>query len=250
MLGVSVRPSHSRALNLRSQSNNVISNTKIQTSTNKSIHSTPKSLGEHVAFKDKAFQLEKGTEIKFPTEHFDHYRRESNNPNSNRAFSYLVVGTAGATYAAAAKNGIWSVIGQMAPSADVLALANIEVDLSTIPEGNTVTIKWRGKPLFIRHRTQEEIETAKNTPLTELPDPQKDEDRVKTPEWLVLLGVCTHLGCVPLANQGDYSGWFCPCHGSHYDVSGRIRKGPAPLNLEIPPYKFMDDSHIIVGVSE
>jgi len=161
-----------------------------------------------------------------------------------------VVGTAGASYAVAAKNGVWALISSMSPSADVLAMANIEVDLRTIPEGSTTTLKWRGKPLFIRHRTKEEIETAKTTPLTELPDPQKDEDRVKNPEWLVLLGICTHLGCVPLANQGDYSGWFCPCHGSHYDVSGRIRKGPAPLNLEIPPYKFLDDSHIVVGISD
>jgi len=135
----------------------------------------------------------------------------------------------------------------MAPSADVLALANIEVDLGTIPEGSTVTVKWRGKPLFIRHRTQAEIETAVATPLDELKDMEKDEQRAKKPEWLVVLGICTHLGCVPLSNQGDYNGWFCPCHGSHYDLSGRIRKGPAPKNLEVPPYSFMSDDKILVG---
>jgi len=201
-------------------------------------------------YRDRAYQVENSTDVNFPTEKFEKYRRDNDNVTTNKVFSYMVVGSAGASYAAAAKNGVWGFVSQMAPSADVLALANIEVDLSTIPEGNSVTIKWRGKPLFIRHRTTAEIEEAKNTPLSELPDPQKDEERAKKPEWMVLLGVCTHLGCVPMANQGDYNGWFCPCHGSHYDVSGRIRKGPAPLNLEIPPYKFIEDSKIIVGMAE
>jgi ubiquinol-cytochrome c reductase iron-sulfur subunit len=119
----------------------------------------------------------------------------------------------------------------MAPSADVLALANVEVDLNKIEPGTTLVVKWRGKPLFVRHRTQEEIDSATNVSADELKDPQDDAARTKRPEWLVVLGVCTHLGCVPLVNQGDYRGWFCPCHGSHYDTSGRIRKGPAPLNL-------------------
>jgi len=136
----------------------------------------------------------------------------------------------------------------LSASADVLALANVEVDLSTIPEGVTQTLKYRGKPLFIRHRTAEEISAAETTPMSELKDPQKDEARVQKPEWLLVLGVCTHLGCVPIAGAGDYNGWFCPCHGSHYDTSGRIRKGPAPLNLEVPDYTFTSEDKLIVGI--
>jgi len=136
----------------------------------------------------------------------------------------------------------------MSASADVLAMANIEVDLTTIPESSTVTVKWRGKPLFVRHRNQQEIEAARSTSLGELKDPQNDEIRAQKPEWLVVVGVCTHLGCVPMVNQGDWNGWYCPCHGSHYDVSGRIRKGPAPRNLEVPPYTFTSDDTLLVGV--
>eukprot|EP00850_Spirogloea_muscicola_P010786 SM000064S19808 [mRNA] locus=s64:489049:493809:- [translate_table: standard] len=121
------------------------------------------------------------------------------------------------------------------------------VDLSNIDPGNVVTVKWRGKPVFIKHRTEKEIEMAKAVPLHELRDPQPDDARVQKPEWLVVVGVCTHLGCVPLPNAGDYHGWFCPCHGSHYDVSGRVRKGPAPYNLEVPTYKFMEDDKLLVG---
>ncbi len=113
-------------------------------------------------------------------------------------------------------------------------------------------VKWRGKPLFIRHRAQGEIDAARSASLSDLKDPQEDGARVKAgkEEWLIILGVCTHLGCVPLPGQGDYKGWFCPCHGSHYDTSGRIRKGPAPLNLEVPPYVFLSDDNVLVGVSE
>jgi ubiquinol-cytochrome c reductase iron-sulfur subunit len=146
----------------------------------------------------------------------------------------------------------WPLIDQMNPSADVLALATIEVDLSQVAEGQAVTLKWRGKPVFIRHRTAEEIQTAREVPLGELRDPQPDEARVQKPEWLVMVGVCTHLGCVPLGNKpgenkGDFGGWFCPCHGSHYDTAGRIRKGPAPLNLEVPQYAFTDDTTVSIG---
>ena len=136
----------------------------------------------------------------------------------------------------------------MNPSKDVLAMANVEVDLSNIPSGENIAIKWRGKPLFIRRRTAEEIEIAKQDDSADLVDPQLDSKRVKDPEWLILLGVCTHLGCVPIAKAGDYGGYFCPCHGSHYDTSGRIRKGPAPKNLEVPPYVFLSDTKVLVGV--
>ena len=120
---------------------------------------------------------------------------------------------------------VWPLVDQMNPDASVKALASTEVDVSSVQPGNTITVLWRGKPVFIRRRTQEEIDEARSVSLEDLKDPQRDEDRAKNPEWLVMLGVCTHLGCVPLSDKGEYKGWFCPCHGSHYDVSGRIRKG-------------------------
>ncbi len=146
----------------------------------------------------------------------------------------------------------WPLINQMNPSADVLALSSVEVDISSLEVGQAVTVKWRGKPVFIRHRTEEEISEAEAVPLSELRDPQTDAQRVIKPDWLVIVGVCTHLGCVPLGNKpgepkGDYGGWFCPCHGSHYDTSGRIRKGPAPLNLHVPDYAYLSDTSVRIG---
>ena len=142
---------------------------------------------------------------------------------------------------------VWPLIDQMNPDASIKALATTEVDISNISPGKTITVLWRGKPVFIRRRTQEEISEAQNVKMEELKDPQKDQDRVKKSEWLVMLGVCTHLGCVPLGNKGEFNGWFCPCHGSHYDTSGRIRKGPAPTNLEIPKYEFVENNTIKIG---
>lgn len=161
-----------------------------------------------------------------------------------RDFLYVAAGGLGAVGTAAA---IWPFIAQMNPSADVLALSTTEVDLDGIEVGSEITTIWQGKPVFVRHRTQEEILKAEDVVVAELPDPEPDSDRVIKPAWLVMIGVCTHLGCVPLKEQGEYDGWFCPCHGSHYDTSGRIRKGPAPLNLAIPPYEFLDDSNIKIG---
>jgi ubiquinol-cytochrome c reductase iron-sulfur subunit len=140
----------------------------------------------------------------------------------------------------------------MNPAQDTLAVAETEVNIANVESGQAITVVWRGKPVFIRHRTAAEIEDAQNTDLADLRDKQTDKERVKRPEWLVMVGVCTHLGCVPLGNAegqptGDYGGWFCPCHGSHYDESGRIRKGPAPTNLEIPPYEFLTDDVIRIG---
>lgn len=164
---------------------------------------------------------------------------------TRRDFLYIATGAATAVGTAAA---IWPFVDQMNPSADVLALSTIEVDLGPIAEGQSITVLWRGKPVFIRHRTGAEIDKAKaDDSAADLKDPQKDADRVKKPEWLVMVGVCTHLGCVPLGQQGEFGGWFCPCHGSHYDTSGRIRKGPAPLNLEVPQYGFLDDTRIRIG---
>ena len=144
---------------------------------------------------------------------------------------------------------IWPMIDQMNPDKAQQALATTEVDISNIQPGKSITVLWRGKPVFLKRRTQEEIAEARRVKMDDLPDPQRDEDRVKEgkDEWLVMLGVCTHLGCVPLKDKGDYNGWFCPCHGSHYDVSGRIRKGPAPTNMEIPKFEFVDSNTIKIG---
>ena len=142
---------------------------------------------------------------------------------------------------------VWPLIDQMNPDASVKALASTEVDISSIDRGQSITVLWRGKPVFIRRRTEEEIAKAKEVNLKDLKHPEKDEDRAKNPEWLVMLGVCTHLGCVPLGDKGEYGGWFCPCHGSHYDTSGRIRKGPAPTNMEIPKYEFVNNNTIKIG---
>ncbi len=142
---------------------------------------------------------------------------------------------------------IWPFVDQMNPDRSVKALATTEVDISQIAPGKSITVLWRGKPVFIKRRTQEEITEAQSVSLDELPHPEKDQDRVKKPEWLVMLGICTHLGCVPLSDKGEYNGWFCPCHGSHYDTSGRIRKGPAPVNMEVPKYTFLNDNTIKIG---
>jgi len=142
---------------------------------------------------------------------------------------------------------VWPLIDQMNPDASVKALASTEVDISSVERGQSITVLWRGKPVFIRRRTDEEIAKAKEVNLEELKHPEKDEDRAKNPEWLVMIGVCTHLGCVPLGDKGEYGGWFCPCHGSHYDTSGRIRKGPAPTNMEVPKYEFVNSNTIKIG---
>ena len=168
---------------------------------------------------------------------------------TRRDFINVASGAVGAIGIAAAA---WPFINQMNPAADTLALSSTEVDISGIEEGMSITVVWRGKPVFVRHRTAKEIEEAKDVDLDELRDPTADADRVLKPEWLILVGICTHLGCVPLGQKtteprGDYDGWFCPCHGSHYDSSGRIRKGPAPLNLAVPPYVFTGDTAIKIG---
>jgi ubiquinol-cytochrome c reductase iron-sulfur subunit len=168
---------------------------------------------------------------------------------SRRDFLILATTAVGAVGAASA---IWPFIDQMNPSADVLALSTVEVDLAPVAVGQAITIKWRGKPVFIRHRTEEEIQAARSVALAELRDPEADEARAQRPEWLITVGVCTHLGCIPLGQnpadpKGDYGGWFCPCHGSHYDTSGRIRRGPAPQNLAVPDYIYASDTVVRIG---
>jgi len=168
---------------------------------------------------------------------------------SRRDFLYVSTAAVGAVGTGLA---VWPFIDQMNPAADTLALSSTEVNLDAIEAGQSITVVWRGKPVFVRHRTSEEIEMAKKDDGAELIDPESDADRVKKPEWLIMVGVCTHLGCIPLGQKtsepkGDFGGWFCPCHGSHYDTSGRIRKGPAPKNLPIPAYSFLSDTSVKIG---
>jgi ubiquinol-cytochrome c reductase iron-sulfur subunit len=166
---------------------------------------------------------------------------------SKRDFLIL---TAGAMAAVGGGTLLWPFVDSMNPSADVLALASTEVDLGAIAEGQEIKVMWRGKPVFIRHRTAKNIEEANAVDISTLRDPEADAARVKKgkEQWLVQVGVCTHLGCVPIGNGGgEYDGWFCPCHGSHYDSAGRIRKGPAPKNLVIPPYEFVSDTKVKIG---
>lgn len=181
---------------------------------------------------------------------FTHYLNnagKSGDSGKSRDFTYFMVGSYGLLGAAAAKSTVEGFLTTMSASADVLAMAKAEVKLGAIPLGKNVVVKWQGKPVFIRHRTQHEIDEANKVDVKSLRDPQTDSERVKDPQWLIMLGICTHLGCVPIGEAGDFGGWFCPCHGSHYDISGRIRKGPAPLNLEIPEYEFADPETLIVG---
>jgi len=193
------------------------------------------------------------SDVRVPS--FDKYRRDStaearkhsSDTDVNRkTFTYLMVAGMSVPCAYGAKNIATKLVGTLSASADVLALAKIEVKLGDIPEGQNMVFKWRGKPLFVRHRTDDEIQRESQVNIANLRHQEHDKDRVQDPKWLILLGVCTHLGCVPISNAGDYGGYYCPCHGSHYDASGRIRKGPAPLNLEIPTYEFQEDL-LIVG---
>ncbi|HSO47789.1 MAG TPA: ubiquinol-cytochrome c reductase iron-sulfur subunit [Rhizobiaceae bacterium] len=189
----------------------------------------------------------------------------SANPTANeseptrRDFLFIATGAMGAVGAAAAA---WPFIAQMNPDASTRALASIEVDVSAIEEGQAITVKWRGKPVFIRNRTAKEIEEAQGVPLEELKDPNAENANLEAgapataanrsagegkENWIVMIGSCTHLGCVPVGTAGDYGGWFCPCHGSHYDTAGRMRKGPAPRNLDIPVFAFTSDTNIRIG---
>jgi ubiquinol-cytochrome c reductase iron-sulfur subunit len=190
-------------------------------------------------------ELEKAVHMK--EENHDHIEAEGDEKTTRRDFVTLAasgVAAVGATCVA------WSLVDSLNPSADVLSLSSVEVDVSHIVVGQTATIKWRGKPVFIKHRTEAEIAEARAVPLSALVDPESDDHRVKKgfEQWLVTVGICTHLGCVPMPSQDEYGGgWFCPCHGSHYDGSGRIRRGPAPKNLAVPPYEFISDTKIKIG---
>jgi ubiquinol-cytochrome c reductase iron-sulfur subunit len=172
---------------------------------------------------------------------------DPHNPDPNRRdFIHIA---AGAAAVGAGAMLAWPLINSMNPAADTLALASIEFDMTKVQEGQQIVIKWQGKPVFVRYRTPRELQEAVATPLSALKDPQADADRVKEghSKYLVVLGNCTHLGCIPTFGTGDFGGWFCPCHGSHYDTSGRIRKGPAPLNLVVPEYAYLSDTRIKIG---
>lgn len=178
--------------------------------------------------------------------------KTKNNHGSDEGRRDFLELTAGAFGAVGVGVVAWPFIDSLNPAKDTLALASIEVDLSPIEVGQAITVMWRGKPVFIRRRTENEIAEAQKVEISALIDKQQDSERVQKPEWLVLVGICTHLGCVPVGTKssevkGDYGGWFCPCHGSHYDTSGRIRKGPAPKNLTVPPYEFLSDTRIKIG---
>ncbi len=175
--------------------------------------------------------------------------KENQSGETRRDFMQLLAAAFGTVGGALA---IWPMINSLNPAKDTLALATTEVNISDIPPGSARTVMWRGKPVFIKHRTPQEIKKAEDVDVQSLADKQPDSARVQRPEWLVVIGVCTHLGCVPTGQKptdtlGDYDGWFCPCHGSHYDTSGRIRKGPAPKNLAVPPYEFINDTTIKIG---
>ncbi|GIL40247.1 ubiquinol-cytochrome c reductase iron-sulfur subunit [Roseiterribacter gracilis] len=168
---------------------------------------------------------------------------------TRRDFLYLAASAVGAVGAAGLG---WALVDSMNPAADTLALSSTDVDLAPIAVGQAITVTWRGKPVFVRRRTPAEIEEAAKVNVAELRDPEADNKRVQKPEWLIVVGVCTHLGCIPLGQKtteprGDFGGYFCPCHGSHYDTAARIRKGPAPKNLEVPTYKFVSDTKVSVG---
>jgi ubiquinol-cytochrome c reductase iron-sulfur subunit len=172
--------------------------------------------------------------------------------HTRRDFLFLTTGAIGSVIGASM---LWPFVDSLNPAADVLAQATTDVHIAPIPVGSAITVIWQGKPVFIRHRTPQEIQEAQTTPLTGLPDPSSDQLRVLKPEWLVVVGICTHLGCIPLGQKptepkGDFGGWFCPCHGSQYDTSGRIRKGPAPTNLVIPSYRFLNDTTLRIGEND
>lgn len=188
---------------------------------------------------------------------------EEEHESSRRDFLYYATGGAGAVAVGAA---VWPLVNQMNPSADVLALSSIRVDVSSVEPGTQLTVKWLGKPVFVRRRSEDEIVAARDVAMSDLPDPlarnaniaagsdASDANRAlvqpgndNAEEWLVMIGVCTHLGCVPLGDAGDFGGWFCPCHGSHYDTAGRIRRGPAPENLPVPVAAFVDETTIQLG---
>ncbi|CAF3390995.1 unnamed protein product [Rotaria socialis] len=194
------------------------------------------------------------TDIQVPN--FDFYRRKARLDASKSyrdagdaasPYSYLAPVGLAVTSAYMAKYIVRDIAAYVGPARDVMSLAKVEISLAAVPVGKNAVFEWRNKPIFVRHRTPQEIAREEGVNVTQLRDPQDDSARVQKPEWLIVIGICTHLGCIPIANAGDFGGYYCPCHGSHYDASGRIRKGPAPLNLEVPQYVFKDENTVVIG---
>jgi ubiquinol-cytochrome c reductase iron-sulfur subunit len=190
---------------------------------------------------DVGFVTEEMFEKQFRSPYTDIYRR--------RIHQYVIATGSAAVAIHVARAVAHGILQYLGPTASQAALSNIEVDVTNVTEGKTIQVFWRGKPVFIRHRTQEEIDETRAVPMNALRDPVSDEVRCPIPEWAIFEAICTHLGCIPVANEGDYHGFFCPCHGSHYDAAGRIRKGPAPANLRPVPHKLLDDNTVFLGDS-
>ncbi|CAF1947649.1 unnamed protein product [Rotaria magnacalcarata] len=194
------------------------------------------------------------TDIQVPN--FDFYRQKArldasksyrDAGDNTSPYSYLAPVGLAITSAYMAKYIVRDIAAYVGPAKDVMSLAKVEIKLDAVPVGKNAVFEWRNKPIFVRHRTAQEIAREQGVNVAQLRDPQNDADRVQKSEWLIVIGICTHLGCIPIANAGEFGGYYCPCHGSHYDASGRIRKGPAPLNLEVPQYVFKDDSTVVIG---
>lgn len=196
-----------------------------------------------------AYKPKSPTAIEFAEEDNHLHIAKERGDSSQRTITYAIFGGSRFILASAARVAVLKVIYSLSAAQDVLALSSVEVDISSIPPGESKTIKWRGKPVFLRHLTQEELDNVNGQDIGALRDAQPHMERVDStnPAFVVMMGVCTHLGCVPIANAGLWNGYFCPCHGSHYDASGRIMQGPAPLNLEIPSYRFADETTLVVG---
>jgi len=194
------------------------------------------------------------TDIQVPD--FTYYRRKArldanksyrDSGDATAPFSYLVPISLGITAGYLVKYIVRDVVAYIGPAKDVMSLSKIEIKLDGVPEGKNAVFEWRNKPIFVRHRTAQEIAREEGVNVSQLRDPQPDNVRVQKAEWLIVIGICTHLGCIPIANAGEFGGYYCPCHGSHYDASGRVRKGPAPLNLAIPQYVFKDENTVVIG---
>jgi ubiquinol-cytochrome c reductase iron-sulfur subunit len=185
--------------------------------------------------------------------HDDHQEHAVIDPASNddpthgRFTHYATMGMTRFVYATMARTTVTKFLGLLSPTAATMALASVEVDISGIPIGTSLTVQWRGKPVFIRHRTDAEINASTKDDAVDMRDPATDSDRCSDPRYMIVIGICTHLGCIPVSGAGSFGGWYCPCHGSHYDLAGRIRKGPAPLNLDVPEYTFLSDKILKLG---
>jgi ubiquinol-cytochrome c reductase iron-sulfur subunit len=213
-----------------------------------SIKAPDSEVEEFKQYQDETWNLYENVNYTPQDDHYEHCRIDpTQGDGTNRTYTYFWLGAGKVMYASLGRLSVMGIVATWGASAEVLARASVEVDLGGIPEGSAVTVKWRGKPIFIRHRNASQIAAAKKGDTEELRDPELDSARATRPEYIIVVGICTHLGCVPMADAGSYDAWLCPCHASHYDHSGRIRKGPAPLNLPVPPHSFLSDTLLKLG---